>query len=181
MERNKVIAGIAYLVNHKTVVKADDDIEEVALEAPEGIEEENAEEIAPESVEREIPDVEIPMIIEDPIVEPGDLPTYEDEDVDIDELVDEALEEAPVEEEPALEEEAHQLNDAAASFLDVAEIPKSGARVERIGSYDIIVLGPGVAINRSQLRYLLAEGLIHIAADGESGGQALVYPTGARF
>ena len=68
------------------------------------------------------------------------------------------------------------LYDSAASFLDVAEIPKSGSKLERIGSYDVVVLGNGIALNRVQLRYLMEQGLVALAAD--EAGQALIYPTG---
>lgn len=180
MEKKKVIAGIAHLLNKNVVVKADDEeIQEVPMDSSEPEIEEND---TPEGME--IPDIDMPMVLEDPFVAPEDMPSEEEMDKEIEEIqMDmENGDEGEQEEAPVMEDEdSHQLDEAASSFLDQAEIPKGGAQVKRIGSYDVMVLGPGVALNRAQVRYLLAEGLIHIAADADAGGQALVFPTGSRF
>ena len=116
------------------------------------------------------------MVLEEPFVDPEEMmPEFEEEAPEVEEAPDEMMDESP------LMMEDHNLSDAAANFLDVAEIPKSGARVERMGSHDVLVLGPATALNRSQMRYLMAEGLVNMASDNENGGVALIYPAGTRF
>lgn len=172
MEKKQVIAGIAYLLNKNTIVKADDEeIQEVPMEP-------SAEEVEIDDSEVEVPvpDVEMPMVLEDPFMPAEDIPSEEEMDQEI-EQIQMDMEDS---ESPSVDE-SHQLGEAASGFLDRADIPKEGAQVKRIGSYDVLVLGSGVALNRAQIRYLLEEGLIHIAADTDAGGQALVFPTGSRF
>lgn len=177
MDKKQVLAGIAYLVSKKVVKADDEEIKEVPMDDQIDLSPESEPEAVDES-EQELPEIEMPIVLENPIVAPEDMPSMEE----MDEQIEEVQKNMEKESGPAMEDEkSHSLNDAAANFLDAVSIPKGGASQERMGSYDVLVLGQGVALDRAQIRHLLAEGLVHIAADGKSGGQALVFPAGSRF
>lgn len=152
MKHDIIIKGLKKIVQDK-VVQADesDQIQEVPFEsAPE-------KESAPEQVS--LPDIEMPIIMED---------------------VNAPIEEINIEdsEEPLPEIE---ISEKAVQFLNELEIPLEGANLRRIGNYDVLVVSQGLSLNRVQMRNLLNSGIVALANDADTGGLALIYPTGSKF
>lgn len=185
MKKDKILAGIADLLTENAVLAdGETEIDEFIDEkepapAPEP-KEEPKEEVELDENPTEDPDIDIdiPVVLDEPYVdEVMDLKDDDDEDDDID--IDETPETSPFEEMKDVEEPEHNLPESASSFLDQLEIPKSNARLERFGAYDVVVLGPNVALTRAQMRGLMRSGLIAMTAE-DTGGLAFVYPA-SRF
>lgn len=193
MEDNKILAGLATLLTEKTVL-ADGEVDidehigerEPAPSKPkesEEVEEPKETDDSDDSEEFKSPEIDIPVVLDDPFADDAmdldlDFDDDDDDDVEIDIEVEreKAPENSPFEEKVEKEESVHQLPETAATFLDQYEIPKENARLERLGSYDVVVLGPNVALTRAQMRSLMRSGMIAMTAE-DTGGLAFVYPS----